>query len=107
MAIPKVMGIETEYGITVRNQPDFNPILSSLLLINSYETYRSSRIRWDYEAESPLRDARGFEYMEEKDVPSKEESRLINLILSNGTRVYGHPAHPEPRNPERTHPRDL
>jgi len=86
MAIPKVMGIETEYGITVRNQPDFNPILSSLLLINSYETYRSSRIRWDYEAESPLRDARGFEYMEEKDVPSKEESRLINLILSNGAR---------------------
>ena len=47
MAIPKVMGIETEYGITVRNQPDFNPILSSLLLINSYETYRSSRVRWD------------------------------------------------------------
>ena len=27
MAIPKVMGIETEYGIQVRNQPDFNPIL--------------------------------------------------------------------------------
>jgi proteasome accessory factor A len=53
MAIPKVMGIETEYGITVRNQPDFNPILSSLLLINSYETYRTARIRWDYEAESP------------------------------------------------------
>src|SRR5207302_532940 len=67
MAIPKVMGIETEYGITVRNQPDFNPILSSLLLINSYETFRSSRVRWDYEAESPLRDARGFEYMEEKE----------------------------------------
>ena len=60
MAIPKVMGIETEYGITVKNQPDFNPILSSLLLINSYETYRSSRVRWDYEAESPLRDARGL-----------------------------------------------
>jgi len=67
------MGIETEYGIQVRNQPDFNPILSSLLLINSYETYRSSRVRWDYEAESPLRDARGFEYMEEKEVASKEE----------------------------------
>src|SRR5947199_374648 len=29
MAIPKVMGIETEYGITVKNQPDFNPILRS------------------------------------------------------------------------------
>src|ERR671938_1043707 len=106
MAIPKVMGIETEYGITVKNQPDFNPILSSLLLINSYETYRSSRVRWDYEAESPLRDARGFEYMEEKDMPSKEESRLINLILSNGARFYVDHAHPEYSSPETTNPRD-
>src|SRR5260370_20206557 len=102
MAIPKVMGIETEYGITVKNQPDFNPILSSLLLINSYETYRSSRIRWDYEAESPLRDARGFEYMEDKEVPSKEESRLINLILSNGARFYVDHAHPEHSSPSRS-----
>jgi proteasome accessory factor A len=107
MAIPKVMGIETEYGITVKNQPDFNPILSSLLLINSYETYRASRIRWDYEAESPLRDARGFEYLEEKDAPSKEESRLINLILSNGARFYVDHAHPEYSSPETTNPRDL
>jgi proteasome accessory factor A len=101
------MGIETEYGITVKNQPDFNPILSSLLLINSYETFRSSRIRWDYEAESPLRDARGFEYMEDKEVPSKEESRLINLILSNGARFYVDHAHPEYSSPETTNPRDL
>ncbi|HLC40051.1 MAG TPA: depupylase/deamidase Dop [Methylomirabilota bacterium] len=107
MAIPKVMGIETEYGITVRNQPDFNPILSSLLLINSYETYRASRIRWDYEAESPLRDARGFEYLEEKDLPSKDESRLINLILSNGARYYVDHAHPEYSTPECTNARDL
>ena len=107
MAIPKVMGIETEYGIMVRNQPDFNPILSSLLLINSYETYRSSRVRWDYEAESPLRDARGFEYMEEKEGASKEESRLINLILSNGARFYVDHAHPEYSSPETTNPRDL
>ena len=100
------MGIETEYGITVKNQPDFNPILSSLLLINSYETYRSSRVRWDYEAESPLRDARGFEYMEEKEGTSKEESRLINLILSNGARFYVDHAHPEYSSPETTNPRD-
>src|SRR5881227_367229 len=106
MAIPKVMGIETEYGITVKNQPDFNPILSSLLLINSYETYRSSRVRWDYEAERPLRDARGFEYMEEKEGTSKEESRLINLILSTGARFYVDHAHPEYSSPETTNPRD-
>lgn len=107
MAIPKVMGIETEYGITVRNQPDFNPILSSLLLINSYESHRATRVRWDYEAESPLRDARGFEYGEEKELPSKEESRLINLILSNGARYYVDHAHPEYSTPECTNPRDL
>jgi proteasome accessory factor A len=106
MAIPKVMGIETEYGITVRNHPDFNPILSSLLLINSYETYRA-RVRWDYEAESPLRDARGFDYAEEKEVPSKEESRLINLILPNGARYYVDHAHPEYSTPECTNPRDV
>ena len=106
MALPRVIGIETEYGITVRNQPDFNPILSSLLLINSYETFRSSRIRWDYEAESPLRDARGFEYADDKDMPSKEESRLINLILSNGARFYVDHAHPEYSSPETTNPRD-
>jgi proteasome accessory factor A len=100
------MGIETEYGITVRNHPDFNPILSSLLLINSYETYRA-RVRWDYEAESPLRDARGFDYAEEKEVPSKEESRLINLILPNGARYYVDHAHPEYSTPECTNPRDL
>src|SRR5438093_1232104 len=39
MAIPKVMGIETEYGITVKNQPDFNPLLSSLLLSHSSGTH--------------------------------------------------------------------
>jgi len=33
MAIPKVMGIETEYGITVSGVPEFNPVLTSSVLI--------------------------------------------------------------------------
>jgi len=44
--------------------------------------------------------------MEEKDVASKEESRLINLILSNGARFYVDHAHPEYSSPETTNPRD-
>ena len=60
MAIPKVMGTETEYGIAAIGQPDFNPVLSLLVLISSYAG-SLRRIRWDYEEESPLRDARGFE----------------------------------------------
>ena len=30
------MGIETEYGISAPGAPDFNPVLSSSLLINTY-----------------------------------------------------------------------
>ena len=60
MAIPKVMGTETEYGIAAAGQPDFNPVLSSSMLISSYAG-SLRKIRWDYEDESPMRDARGFE----------------------------------------------
>ena len=59
MAIPKVFGIETEYGIAAAGAPDFNPVLSSSLLISTYAG-SLRRIRWDYEQESPLRDARGL-----------------------------------------------
>ena len=47
MAIPKVMGIETEYGISAPGDGDFNPVLSCSLLINSYAG-ELRRIRWDY-----------------------------------------------------------
>ena len=60
MAITKVMGIETEYGITVPGAPDSNPVLASSLLVNAFSG-RGRKVRWDYEEESPLRDARGFE----------------------------------------------
>ena len=36
MAIPKVFGTETEYGIAAVGQPDFNPVLSSSILISTY-----------------------------------------------------------------------
>ena len=35
MAIPKILGTETEYGIIGRHDPDFDPISRTLLLINS------------------------------------------------------------------------
>jgi hypothetical protein len=36
VAIAKVFGIETEYGIAAVGAPDFNPVLSSSLLISTY-----------------------------------------------------------------------
>jgi Pup amidohydrolase len=52
MAIRKVLGTETEYGIIIRNQRDFNPALASALVINSYDG-RRVRVQWSYEEESP------------------------------------------------------
>ncbi|HEX9411475.1 MAG TPA: depupylase/deamidase Dop [Actinomycetota bacterium] len=99
------MGIETEYGISGPGMGDFNPVLSSSLLINSYAgTLR--RIRWDYEQESPLRDARGFEPVQERQ-PVEEDLGLANVILPNGARYYVDHAHPEYSTPECASPRGL
>jgi proteasome accessory factor A len=98
MAIPKVIGIETEYGISGPGMAEFNPVLASSMLINSYAgTLR--RIRWDYEQESPLRDARGFEPVQERQ-PVEEDLGLANVILPNGARYYVDHAHPEYSTPE-------
>ena len=69
MAIPKVMGTEIEYGITVKNDPDFDPISSCVLLVNAYREDHSREILWDYDQENPLADARGFQVDGEKYTP--------------------------------------
>src|SRR6187401_1898716 len=105
MAIPKVVGTETEYGIFGPNTPDFNPVLASSFLINAYAG-NLRRIRWDYEQESPLRDARGFEPVQLRE-PSQEDLGLANVILPNGARYYVDHAHPEYSTPECANPREL
>jgi proteasome accessory factor PafA2 len=105
VAIPKVMGIETEYGISGPGSLDFNPVLASSLLINTFAG-SLRRIRWDYEQESPLRDARGFEPVQERE-PVEEDLGLANVILPNGARYYVDHAHPEYSTPECATPRDL
>ena len=97
MAIRKVLGTETEFGILIRNRPDFNPALASALVVNSFPG-RRIRVQWSYEEESPGRDARGF------GVPGYEypdpDSALVNAVLSNGARLYVDHAHPEYSGPE-------
>ncbi len=93
----KVLGTETEFGITVVNQPDFNPVAAASTLVNSYAGKRA-RIKWSFDEESPGRDARGFGY----DVtPAFDmESGLVNVVLGNGARFYVDHAHPEYSSPE-------
>ena len=105
MAIPKVLGTETEYGIAAVGQPDFNPVIASSLLISTYAG-SLRRIRWDYEDESPLRDARGFEPVPAS-AGSDEDLGLANVILPNGARYYVDHAHPEYSTPECLTPHEL
>jgi proteasome accessory factor A len=86
-------------------------MLTSSQVVNAYAsaTSRARRARWDFEEESPLRDARGFELSREAADPSQltdEEIGLANVILTNGARLYVDHAHPEYSSPEVTNPRD-
>ena len=96
-----VLGTETEFGITINGQADFNPVLASSLVINSYAGSRA-RIQWSSEEESPGRDARGFGY--EPPPMADFESGLVNVVLTNGARLYVDHAHPEYSTPECTDP---
>jgi proteasome accessory factor A len=95
--VHKVCGTETEYGISVRNQADFNPATSSGLVVNSYAG-DLARVQWSFEEESPGRDARGFGV--EGAVVADYDSALVNVVLSNGARLYVDHAHPEYSTPE-------
>ena len=97
MAIPKVCGIETEYGILVRNG-DPNPVLASSILINSYVAATARRVGWDFEDERPGNDARGFSF--DDGLAPEVEAHLVNAVLTNGARYYVDHAHPEISTPE-------
>jgi len=96
VATPKVCGIETEFGVVLRGAPDPNPVLASSLLINAYVEQR--KVGWDFEDESPGRDARGS--TREGSMPPEVETHLVNTVLTNGARYYVDHAHPEYSTPE-------
>ncbi len=96
MAVPKVCGIETEYGVVLRGAADANPVLASSMLINGYVEHH--RVGWDFDDESPDRDARGM--VREGAQPPEIETHLVNTVLTNGARYYVDHAHPEYSTPE-------
>ncbi|RJK93180.1 depupylase/deamidase Dop [Vallicoccus soli] len=112
MSVWRVMGIETEYGVSVPGNPTANAMLISSQVVNAYagfSTSRARRARWDFEEENPLRDARGFDLARESADPTQltdEDLGLANVILTNGARLYVDHAHPEYSSPEVTNPRD-
>ena len=112
MSVRRVMGTEVEYGISVQGQPLANPMVASSQVVNAYAsaTIKARRARWDFEEESPLRDARGFDMSRQVADPSQltdEDMGLANVILTNGARLYVDHAHPEYSTPEVTTPLDI
>jgi proteasome accessory factor PafA2 len=105
VAIVKVLGLETEYGIIIRGAAEPNPIAASSTLINAYVAELSRRVRWDFEDESPGRDARGF--AREGASPPEVETHLVNAVLTNGARYYVDHAHPEYSSPECSNAREV
>lgn len=98
MAIPKVCGIETEFGIQVVGG-DPNPIAASSALINAYaRVIARQQVGWDFEDEAPGNDARG--YVAEGSLAPMIETHLVNTVLTNGARYYVDHAHPEYSSPE-------
>lgn len=112
------MGIETEYGISVPGRPNINAMTASSQIVNAYANWayadsapggRASQARWDYEEETPLRDARGFDMSRPDADPSQltdNELGMANAVLTNGARLYVDHAHPEYSSPEVLTPRD-
>jgi Pup amidohydrolase len=105
MALPKICGIETEFGIVLRGTPDSNPIAASSILINAYVqsleqvgSPGTPKVEWDFEDESPANDARGF--TPDGALAPEIETHLVNAVLTNGARFYVDHAHPELSTPE-------
>ncbi len=114
MALPKIIGLETEFGIVLRGSGESNPIAASSVLINAYmaELARAAdaahpvaNVGWDFEDESPGNDARGG--APEGAMAPEVETHLINAVLTNGARYYVDHAHPEYSTPECADPRSI
>jgi proteasome accessory factor A len=105
VAITKICGVETEYGILIRGVEESNPIAASSMLINAYlhetrkvEPAAAPNVGWDFEDESPGNDARGGPSVGA--MAPEVETHLVNAVLTNGARYYVDHAHPELSTPE-------
>jgi Pup amidohydrolase len=101
MSVPKVVGLEQEYGIAVRSRQDAEPLTqvqTAFLLVNNSD--QAHHGLWDYGCETPFKSAL-HRRMERPQVRiSAEENALTNKALTNGARYYVDHAHPEYATPE-------
>ena len=117
--MPKLFGLETEYGIQISGVAQPDVVLESMELVRCC-LHRDFQPLWDYGLEDPHQDARGFavdELLNDSDETThlqKDRQRKIplqelksDLILPNGARFYNDHTHPEYATPECASLRDL
>ncbi|OFK63046.1 depupylase/deamidase Dop [Corynebacterium sp. HMSC078A10] len=101
----RVLGTETEYGISTPSNPALSPIVTSTHAVVAYAAlHTGARSRWDFREEHPLRDSRGFDLKRYHTVPVVDPNALgvANVVTANGARFYVDHAHPEYSSPECT-----
>ncbi|QDP98806.1 proteasome accessory factor PafA2 [Microlunatus elymi] len=108
MSNRRVLGIETEYGISALGEPageELHPMQLSNHVVKAYGSMTGREPGWDYESETPLRDIRGYEVSREQAHPDQltdSDLGMANIVLTNGARLYVDHAHPEYSGPEVT-----
>ena len=118
-AMRRIVGLETEYGITIDGADSVDVVAESIELVRGY-TEHGAHMKWDYDLEDPHQDARGFRAAEllqdtdesayfeiDRNRPLSFEEIKSDLVLSNGARFYNDHAHPEYSTPECTTLREL
>lgn len=107
-----LFGLETEFGIARDGRPDLDVVAESIGLVRS-AAEPGVLMRWDYAAENPHRDMRGFEVEElrqdfdEAKYFAQDARRELtfaeiksDFVFANGARFYNDHAHPEYCTPE-------
>lgn len=104
------IGTETEYGIATPSDATLSPIVTSTHAVVSFSMRErcASGARWNFAAEHPLRDSRGFDLKRYHSVPIIDPNAIgvANAVLTNGGRFYVDHAHPEYSSPETTNAYD-
>jgi len=100
------VGIETEYGIAVTGPAEVTAVQASALLVGAHRDLAGGDVGWDYTEEQPDRDARSTPLRPEPREIVVDDRGTVNLVLTNGARLYVDHAHPEYATPECATARD-
>ncbi|MDF7641008.1 depupylase/deamidase Dop [Bifidobacterium sp. ESL0784] len=108
MSVRRMMGTETEYAVSESGKDHYNPVQLSFDVVSGAANPKTQHIRWDYRQEDPLNDARGTRLPRASARPDmltdEPQRQIVNVIASNGGRVYVDHAHPEYSAPETMDP---